>query len=331
MGEACMRLFVALFMERSMSRTPRRKKDANSSSRSRVLIECSPHRTTGGGVIAGLTVDHAEHESPHERLALASLALCRDVLSLASQPPADTYVDADGKTHRYTPDFVVTTPTRRVILEIKSLADLVREESMCKYMTIARHYVAQRQPYAFLVDAQLEETPRAASVRLLFRYATSTAPAPVVEKAASALASGPMRIEELLRVASLELVDAYTLLATRKLCFDWSQPLSRETCVSLPDQPYGGLSLDDRLRATRFHPLLAELAVGRRPADPSLLADAAAWRQSRRDATPFCFVGGFANRKVLRDLGDAECLPRAPARRRAGAPGSRHRPTDVGD
>lgn len=301
---------------------------AASNSPARALVECVPYRTTGGAFIPNVTELHAEHESPNERLAVAHLALCRDVDTLASQPPCDTYRDDDGELRRYTPDFIVSTRSFRLILEVKALAFLVNEASLRKYAAIARHYLDQRQPFAFLVDAQLEVLPRSASVRLLFRYATSTAPASVVDQATAVLAKGAMRISDLCGQAGLQLVDVYTLIATKRLCIDWDRPVSTDAMVSLPDQPYGGLKLEHILRSTRFGGLLEELAVGRRPADQQVLADAQTWRQSRCAPTPFSFVGGFPKRTVFGGLFESDGLPRAPHRRRDYAPGRRGEQND---
>lgn len=278
----------------------------------RTLTKCAPYRNTGGALIPSITELHAEHESPNERLAVAHLALCRDVDTIASQPWQDTYSDDAGELRRYIPDFVVSTGTSSLILEVKALTFLTDEASLRKYAAIARHYFTEHQPFAFLVDAQLEEPPRAASVRLLFRYATSVATAPAQDLAKAALCDGPMRIGELCRQTGLQLVDVYTLIATKHLCIDWGLPVSADAMVSLPDKPYEGLRLEHILRATRFGHFLEELAVGRRPTDRRVLADAQTWRQSRRTPTPYCFVGGFPQRKIVGGLRNALSPPTSP-------------------
>lgn len=301
---------------------------AASNSPARALVECVPYRTTGGAFIPNITECHAEHESPNERLAVAHFALCHDVTALASQPEREMYCGEDGELHGYTPDFSLSIGATRIILEVKALAYLVSESSLRKYAAIARHYVAEHQPFAFLVDAQLEELPRSASVRLLFRYATCAAPACALEQAAAALENGAVRISELCRHAGVQLVDVYTLIATKRLCIDWGLPVSADAMVSLPDQPYGGLKLEHILHSTRFGGFLEELAVGRRPTDQQVLADAQTWRQSRHAPTPYSFVGGFPKRTVLGGISESDGLPRAPHRRRDYAPGRRVEPND---
>jgi hypothetical protein len=68
---------------------------------------------------------------------------------------------------------------------------------------------------------------------------------------------------------------------------------------------------------------LAELALGRRPTDQQLMADAATWRQHYRPPTAWQCVGGFADAEPLRDLDDADSVPRSIGRRRDYAPGAR--------
>jgi hypothetical protein len=304
-------------------RKPPKKKSRGPNSPVRVLVECSPHRITGGGSFPGLTELDVEHESYLEHDALAAITLCHDVRFIRSQASKEPYGTDDQPQH-HIPDFTVDCFVPGLRIEVKALASLVRDDSLTKYAAIGKGYLDRHVPFAFLVDAQLQEAPRFDSVRLLTRYVTSTVPPDVLERAKNALLSGPLSIPELREVASLSLVDVWTLIARRHVTFDWSCVLDRhETKVSLPNQPFAGLKLEDILRSTRFGPLLEELALGRRSTDKQLLADAAAWRQSRRPLTPWQFVGGFAKAAPLRDLREEECVPRDPRRRRDYAPGSR--------
>lgn len=54
-------------------------------SRQRHPVSSAPHRSTGGARIDGLTLGPVEFESPLERHALATLALCHDVLGASSR------------------------------------------------------------------------------------------------------------------------------------------------------------------------------------------------------------------------------------------------------
>ncbi|GAB4062403.1 hypothetical protein [Uliginosibacterium sediminicola] len=290
----------------------------------RTLVECSPHRTTGGGFYKGLMDHHAEYESHIEELAIKTFVLCHDVRKISSQPITETY-ELDGRLHGYTPDFIVDAFVPQLRIEVKSLAHLAKGGSRSdKYLAIAAAYRQQHFPFSFLVDAQLEAQPRRENVELLWRYANSTVPTHVVEQATLALTRGPLAVPELLATTSLALVDVWTLVATKHLCFDWGTRLDRHTSVvSLPDQPFGGLRLEDVLSSTRYGGLLAEMAMGRRPTDRRLLADAATWRRHDCPLEPWSFVGGTALKTPLRSLEPTEQFPRDSQRRRDFAPGKR--------
>lgn len=304
------------------SKSKPKKSKSRKTGPARVLIECSPHRTTGGGFLRDLMDDHVKHESPPERNALATLCLCHDVYAIASQAAEEPYIGIDGKPHHHVPDYTVDAFVPGLRLEVKALSSLIHRTSLDKYAAVAMGYLNRKTPFALLVDAQLAEEPRASSVKLLFRYCSSDVPADVLTRATAALENGPISIADLRAVASLKLVDIWTLIARRHLSFDWGRSLHPEmTMVSLPDRPYGGLKLEDVLRSTRFSGLLAQLAVGRRPTDQRLLADAAAWRQSNRPLGPWSYVGGFQDTDPIRDLDEDEFIPRAARRKRNQAPG----------
>lgn len=297
----------------------------------RTLVECSPHRTTGGGSYKGLTELDAEYESRNEARAIDTLVLCHDVQKIASQPIQEPYEHA-GRTHKYTPDFIVDTFVPGLRIEVKSLGSLLKDTAQDKYLAIAAAYRQRGVDFAFLVDAQLEAEPRFSNVKLLSRYVNSTVPAAVLERTLPALSNGPLTIPDLRARASLDLVDVWTLLARQRLCFDWNTRLSPlETVVSLPNQPFGGLKLADVLRSTRYGDFLAEMALGRRATDKHLMADAATWRRRDCPLEPWSFVGSPRFSPPLRRLGPEERLPRSPQRRRDFAPGIRPVPTRSAD
>lgn len=290
----------------------------------RTLVECSPHRTTGGGYYKGLTELDAEYESPNENNAIDTLVLCHDVHKIASQPIEEPY-EYEGKICHYTPDFIVDTFVPGLRLEVKSVANLLNHTaSLNKYLAIARAYHQRGVSFAFLIDAQLEAQPRFDNVKLLQRYVSSTVPPEVLERALRALHHHPLTVTELQARATLGLVDVWTLIARQHICFDWSQHLDRHTTmVSLPNQPFGGLQLGGILRSTRFGDFLAEMALGRRATDKRLMADATSWRRIDNPLEPWSFVGSPRFTAPLRNLRPEECIPRSPQRRRDFAPGIR--------
>lgn len=288
----------------------------------RKLVDCVPYRTTGGRHLESLTLYPIEHESHNEKHALWLLPLCHDVLRIFTQASRESYSDEEVIERFHIPDITVETPTGSLSLEIKSLQWLFRDESLNKYQQVARGYLDQKKRFAFLVDAQIEQNPMFGSVKILRRYMQCEIIPETQGKALQLLQGGPLNIADLMGRSSIRLVDVFVLIARRVICFDWSQPLNESTLVSLPDQPFEGLKLENILRSTRYGGLLAELALGRRPTDQSIMADAPLWRQFRSPPGPFQFIGGFPGGLPLRDIGIAESCTGTIWNRRDRAPGA---------
>lgn len=280
----------------------------------RKLVEVSPHRTTGGAYIDGLTPWHAEHESYLEKHTIAALSLCHDITEIKSQGVEHHFQTSNGENRRYTPDFIVSqvAEARPVNIEVKALPSLAHEEAISKYQEIAKYFRSQNERFIFITDVQLFEEPRFKNVKLLYRYVTSQIPEQILLNATAALSAGPMKISEIQKTTTLELVDIYTLIAKRKICFELGAPLSRETSISLPNLPFEGLTLETIINSSRYSRLLAELAMGRHPTDKQLLENAKALRLRRSNAGPQNYVGGDIKQPPLRDRREEE-LPRGTA------------------
>ncbi len=300
--------------------------------KARNLVECSPHRTTGGGFFEGLTVLDAEYESRNEANALNTLVLCSDVRRISTQPLTESYY-LDGKERRYTPDIIVDTFESELRLEIKSIAYLViTEADWKKYLAIAEAYRKRGVPFAFLVDAQLEEQPRFGNVKLISRYVTCKADPETRNRVLETLARGPLSVKELKASAGVELLDILTLIANRWISIDWQIEFNRDSSlVSLPGVPYEGLKLADILRSTRYGDFLAALAMGRRSPDKFVLEDSKTWRRNDYRFDVWAAVGGFVKQSPIRHLEEQESLPRDIKRRRNFAPGQLNRPSGEGD
>lgn len=285
-------------------------------------MNSSPHMTTGGAYVEGLTDGDAEYESRNEANAINTLLLCSDVKKITSQPITEPYL-LNGKQWFYTPDFIVDSHKEALRLEVKSIAYLaITENEWEKYVAIASSYREREVPFAFLVDAQLEQQPRFGNVNLFARYVTSKVPVDVADRAIKALSAGPVSVDQLLKTAELALVDILTLVAKRVLSIDWEKAFNCETStISLLGQPHEGLKLENILRSSRYGDFLAELALGRRTPDKHILADAKDWRRRYDTAEPWSVVGGFIARDPMRHLGEEERLPRDFGRRKRFAPG----------
>lgn len=265
----------------------------------RDLIKVSPWRGTGAFRIPCMTPYPAQWESYLERYAILTLSLCVDVQSISTQPYTESYKDSDGKDRQYTPDLLVTLSNGKdLTIEVKSLRYLVMEE-LEKYIDIGKHFATQGKAYRFFVDTQIEDAPRFKTAKLLFRYVTSEISISAFEKIENFLQQGEMSISKLMDLADVQLVDVYTLISKRRLCIDWDMPLNDQANVSLPNQPFKGLSIEKILTSTKHGDLLAELALGNRPTDKRLLSTAKAGRQYYREPDPFRVICGFSGTTPL--------------------------------
>jgi hypothetical protein len=286
----------------------------------RSLLDISPHRTIGGIHINGLTPYPAEYESYNEKHAILTLALCHDVLEIRSQPKKFSYLKESGKIGFHIPDIEVLTPNGSEFIEVKAIENLLKPEVATKYGAIAKNIRREGISYSFLTNIQIEVMPRFYSVRLLYRYLNADLCVDAVNLAKMALSAGQISIQDLALSTGLGLGEIYTLIANRHLCFDWLQPLDSFSMVSLPNQPYRGLSFADIQRSTWVCGLLEELALGCEPTNQYIVATAKNWRQADNLPGIWGMVGGYIPKKAMCDLKDVGFL-RGPQYRRAIAPG----------
>ena len=289
----------------------------------RNLTKASPQRMTGGWHIEDVTPYDAQHQSPIEKKALWLLALCHDVLEIRSQPSRVSYLDSSGKDRHHIPDFVVGLREGPLYVEVKALANLVRPDSLDKFLAVAKAYLRQNKRFAFLVDAQLEEEPLFEAISILRRYVNCDPTPNKAHLILNALNEGPLPKKELLKIPGVELVDIFVMLARKQISWDSEQSvLNDNLLLSLPGKPFEGIRLANILRTTRYGHLLEDLALGRRPSDKSGLAHAAAWRQSYQPVNPYQFFGGFVSASAIRDIGVSESSARKAWDRRDQAPGA---------
>lgn len=286
----------------------------------RQLTTTSPHRTVGGIFIPGLTPYVAEYESYNEKHAILTLALCHDVLRIKSQPTKTHYIKSSGKAGYHIPDFEIDTKDGPLLLEIKAIENLLETRNIAKYLELALHYRREQATYRFLTNVQIEAKPRFQTILLLQRYLANKPDGAKFDAAYSALSGGAVRICELMGRTQLALADIYALVANRKLCIDWSHPLTPQAYISLPNQPFRGLLLEDIFSSTRFCSVLEGLAMGSEPTDQSVLAAAKTWRRSDNMPQLWGMVGGFAAESPVNSINEIRFL-RAAHHRRNYAPG----------
>ncbi|MDR5170382.1 hypothetical protein IHQ56_00975 [Methylobacillus flagellatus] len=268
----------------------------------RVLTRTSPHRTVGGMFFPGLTPYPAEYESQNEKHTLITLALCHDVLEIKSQPCKVSYKKESGGSGYHIPDFEILTDSGRLLIEVKAIENLLEPANLNKYLQLVLHYRREQIAFRFLTNVQLEVKPRFKSVGLLQRYLTNQSDKVTIDLVQQELTVTPLPIYVLLQRLHLGLQEIYTLIARRHICFDWSHSLNQNTLVSLPNQPFRGLCLDDILNSTRFCDLLEKLAMGRKPTNQSVVATAKTWRQIDNVPGIWGVVGGCVTGQPLCDI-----------------------------
>ncbi len=284
----------------------------------RSLHKSAPHRTVGGIQVNGIAV---EYESYNERNAILLLAICHDVIQINSQPIRLSYIDEKDRSRYQIPDFEIVTSDGGVYyLEIKAIENLLQPDNLQKYSLIAKAYINQQLALKFLTNIQIEQKPLFDAAKLLFRYHNFPVSTQLIQQANLVLANGGMSIRDYLQASGNQLRDIYALIAQRHIAFDLTRPLNLSSSISLPNQPYEGVTFEKIVSSTRYGNFLERLAVGHVQADQSLMATAKGWRQINNRPQLWGVVGGFSELPPLRDANSGEFY-RSPGRRRDSAPG----------
>lgn len=277
----------------SAKRPGKRKKDEKGPVRA-VIDQC-PHRNVGSIDYGEKTLYPADWESPWERRLIHLLLQCHDVRTIKTQAEKTTYL-LDGKEHKYTLDTAITTISSEGIpVEVKSLKYVLDERELRKYLAIAEGYLARGQQLHFITEDQLNHG-WAKTARLLKRYYFTEVDDVVQADVDTLLQAAPLRIDKLLEAVGpkASLNDIYALISKGRICIDWEAPLNRTAEVSLPDKPYRRMSYEEIRHSGRFHDLLEEISMGRRPADQRRLAYARSWKRAILPPSPYGFVDGLS-------------------------------------
>ncbi len=106
-----------------------------------------------------------QFESQLERDFLYVTEVLASVLSVSSQPITLRY-RLNGRWRYYTPDFLVTTRRRRVIVEVKP-ANKLDDEWLTKEQIFQRHFADHEEEYRIVTDEWIRREPRLSNVRLV--------------------------------------------------------------------------------------------------------------------------------------------------------------------
>lgn len=261
----------------------------------RAIIDQCPHRNVGSINYGDKTLYPADWESPLERGFIHLLLQCHDVKTIQTQPEKLTY-ELDGKRRQYTLDIAITMiSSERISMEVKSLRHLLQETALRKYLAIAKTYRERGQQLNFVTEHQLNKD-WLKTARLLKRYFFTAVEVEAELAVERLLDAAPVRIDVLLATIGPEVVlnDIYALICRGNICIDWDAQLNRSAMVSLPDRPYRRMSYEEIRNSGRFHDLLEEISLGRRPEDQRRLAYARSWRRPVLPPSPYGFIGGFS-------------------------------------
>lgn len=276
-----------------MKKSKRKKLEQHDRGPVREVVDQSPHLQVGEIHQEGKTTYPVAWESPHERKLIYLFLMCDDVVKIETQAKEWVYrIDGDEKERRCYPDARLVTTTEQLYLEVKSLRYFVKPKTLEKYLAIARSFIDTDHRFAILTDDQINFRWYD-NAFLLARY-RSRPVTPEIERAIlDACKNGEVVIADLLIQAAglVALADVYALLTRRTLAFDWDKSLTREASVSLPKQPFAGMTYERISSSGRFADLLAEVALGRRPSDQRLLAAKRARRRPLSPSSASGFVG----------------------------------------
>lgn len=267
----------------------------------RAVIDQCPHRNVGSIDYGEKTLYPADWESPFERGLIYLLLQCHDVKTIETQPEEITY-ELDGKKRKFTLDIAVTmSSSDRIPIEVKSLRHLLQESALNKYLAIAEAYRMKGQALDFITEDQLNRD-WLKTARLLKRYFFTEVSEAIQQGVDALLHSAPLKIESLLEALgpTANLGDIYALISRGEICINWDALLNRGAEVSLPDKPYRRLSYEDIRRSGRFHDLLEEISMGRRPEDQRRLAYARTCRRPALPPSPYGFISGLSPHELGR-------------------------------
>ncbi|WP_260435046.1 MULTISPECIES: hypothetical protein [unclassified Burkholderia] len=296
----------------------------------RSIISTVPHRIVGGFDLPGRAPYALEWESYLERVCYATLAMSQDVEWMASQPDELKYV-LDGVPRRYYPDLFVRCSSGECYVEVKPLAILVRDDNLSRYAELALKLRVNGKRLVFLTDEQiLSKRERVENVMLMRRYINGVLDEQRICAVLLRLSDGALSIGELTACCEVSIREIYTMIARRYLTVDWDQPITLESGVTKPTSGSKGLAFETLINSGRFYPLLAQLAMGRRPQDQRMLELAKIDGQRGRTSEGPSIVGGLSREKSKGRIYESNDVLRNPisrrtARYRTGSQGSLQR------
>lgn len=176
-------------------------------------------------------------ESQIERDYIYLLEFDGDVLSYQEQPERVRYT-REGRTHTYTPDFLVRRTDGEQLVEVKPEEQLAREENVALFRSIAPVIREQGREFLVVTDRIIRAQPRLENIKLLWRYAR----VPIIPRhhlyCQHLLGDGRQvslaEMFDFFRSKRVPLETAYALLYRGVIGTDITRPVSHSSMVFLP-------------------------------------------------------------------------------------------------
>ena len=181
----------------------------------RAVVTRSPHRTVGVVHVPWLQPEPIEHESFLERRFVDLAIPCPAVAAIRHQAFRLDYIDVEGISRTYVPDFVLSLlGGGRIVVEVKP--NVFVEKNRAKFDAVSGVLGHRGSPFYVLTDEHLP-IDAAEESRTWRRCARSTPDADIVARVTRAAeADGGVTLDDLLRDDS-PLAVIYHLLGRRRL------------------------------------------------------------------------------------------------------------------
>ena len=201
----------------------------------RNVVSRSPHRSVGIMACSWIQDHGIEYESQLERKFLQRALLCSYIKHVRHQPFKIAY-EIDGKTLKYTPDFLVTLRNKtRLIIEVKPTTFVNKNRALFD----AAREILRANDLTFIVatEKNLGSKATMANASLLLRYARSSTPDDECQRCMNILREfSPIPMSPLISKAEITRTTVLHLIGRRQIAINSDLALNSETLLSLPNQ-----------------------------------------------------------------------------------------------
>lgn len=204
-------------------------------------------------------------ESKLERQCIQALTLCVDVENIQTQPLAIEYL-INGITKKAFPDIQILASGKKTLIEVKPTEKLLKEKTLEKQLALSIAIREAGFDYHFMTDEIFENKTFSRNISLMRRYRNGTLTREDILLITNiAQTENTISLTELSSKSNLSLSHCYTALAQQHICCDLLKEIDNQTIISIPNNPYKPLTLDELLNQDRNANLLEKISLGIRP------------------------------------------------------------------